>query len=77
MLRQRKQELVSALQARADTPEVSNIHELLGLLLEESKRNLVKCDANDFRHIQGEAYSYDYVLRMLKRAPIPVGAKEE
>ena len=66
-IRKRQQELLHSLQARSDSAELEQVIELVGLLLEESKRNLVKCDASEFMVVQGEARAMDKLLRRFER----------
>ena len=66
-IRKRQQELLHSLQARSDSAELEQVIELVGLLLEESKRNLVKCDASEFMVVQGEARAMAKLLRRFER----------
>jgi len=67
----RQQEILRSLQARYSSEDVSNIRELMDLLLEETKRNLVACPSDEFARLQGEAQAYMRVLKLLRRAPLP------
>lgn len=61
------QSLTSDLYMRRTAHEVTQVHTLLGLLFEEAKHNLVKCNPGDFARIQGEAQAYENLIRMLTR----------
>lgn len=63
-------ELVKAIQERAGTYEVQQVMELLNLLLEESKNNLVTAAQDRILYNQAEAQTYANLIRMLMRPSI-------
>lgn len=78
MERRRKQEeLVQALQARRASYEVLHMLELLKVMLEGAKNNLLTCGKEEFAKLQGEAQTYDKLIRMLTRASVNSSAAKE
>lgn len=65
--RQNQQILIDNIQARQTTYEVQQFVELLQLLLEDAKESLLACNAEEFPRVQGEAQTYEKILRMLNR----------
>lgn len=63
-------ELIKAIQDRSGTYEVQQVMDLLNLLLEDSKHNLVNADKDRIFHIQAEAQTYSGLIRMLTRPSI-------
>ena len=63
-------ELIKAIQERAGTYEVQQVMDLLNLLLEDSKHNLVNADKERIYNIQAEAQTYANLIRMLTRPSI-------
>ena len=63
-------ELVKAIQDRAGSYEVQQVMDLLNLLLEDSKHNLVNADKERIFHLQAEAQTYAGLIRMLTRPSI-------
>lgn len=63
-------ELVKAIQERAATYEVQQVMDLLKLLLEESKNNLVNAAPDRVMAVQAEAQTYTSLIRMLTRPSI-------
>jgi hypothetical protein len=62
--------LVKAIQERAGTYEVQQFMDLLGLLLEDSKNNLVTAAQDRILYNQAEAQTYSNLIRMLTRPSI-------
>lgn len=68
MQRKAKQEsLVRNLQERRGTADVHMMLELLDMLLEGAKNNLLTCVENEFNRLQGEAQAYDKLIRLITR----------
>lgn len=65
--RQNQQTLIENIQTRQNTYEIQQFIELLNLLLEDSKETLLACTAEEFPRVQGEAQTYEKILRMLNR----------
>lgn len=63
--------LIKALQERRAAYEVQTTLDLLGILLEGAKNNLLTCDQNEFNRLQGEAQAYDKLIRLITR-PSPI-----
>lgn len=63
-------ELIKAIQERSGTYEIQQVHDLLNLLLEDSKHNLVNADKERIFHLQAEAQTYAGLIRMLTRPSI-------
>ena len=63
-------ELEKALQERAGSHDVQLMLDLLNLLLEGSKHDLVNADKDRVFHIQAEAQTYLKMIRMLTRPSI-------
>lgn len=75
--RQKQEALVRAIQDRRTSYEVQNVLELLKLLLEGVKTNLLTCSKEEFAKLQGEAQTYDKLVRMLTRQSMsPLTTKE-
>lgn len=75
--RRKQEELVRALQQRTASYEVQTTLDLLKLLLEGSKNNLLTCNKEEFAKLQGEGQTYEKLIRMLTRQPVsPMTAKE-
>lgn len=63
-----KQEAAARLlHERRGSFEVQTTLELLNLLLEGSKNNLLACQEIDFLKLQGEAQAYDKLIRLITR----------
>lgn len=75
--RQAQQIRIDNIQARQSSYEVQQFVELLQLLLEDAKESLVACTSEDFHRVQGEAQTYDKILRMLNRLPIKTLTNKE
>lgn len=75
--RQTQQTLIENIQARQNTYEVQQFVELLRLLLSESMTSLLVCNAEEFPRVQGEAQTYDKILRMLSRPALKTLIKKE
>ena len=71
----RLEELQKLLQSRAASPEVDAFKELLGLLFEDAKHNLVKCAPESFSRMQGEAQQIEKIIRLLERKQ-PITSEE-
>lgn len=65
--RVRQQQLVDMLYERRATHEVQSMMVLLNLLFEEAKHTLVTCDPTAVCRVQGEAQTYEKLIRMLTR----------
>lgn len=63
-------ELVKGIQERAGTHEVQQFMDLLNLLLEDSKNNLVAASQDRIFFHQAEAQTYAGLIRMLMRPTI-------
>lgn len=68
--KQKIQELVDALQARAGTSDFAQLLDLLRHLMENAQVDLVHATPSDFQKLQGEAQAYDKLIRMLRRPNI-------
>jgi hypothetical protein len=68
--RQERHRLLKAIQERSATYEIQHVMELLDLLLSEARDNLVNCSAEDFPRLQGEAQTYDKLIRQLTRPSV-------
>lgn len=68
--KQKQQELIDALQARVGASEFSQMMDLLRLLLEEALQELIHAAPADVARLQGEAQTYDKLMRMLRRPNI-------
>lgn len=78
MDRRKKQEaLVREIQSRITSYEVKNVLELLSLMLETSKNNLLTCSNDEFSKLQGEAQAYDKLIRTLTRPSIGSALQKE
>lgn len=78
MDRRKKQEaLVREIQSRITSYEVKNVLELLSLMLETSKNNLLTCSNDEFSKLQGEAQAYDKLIRTLTRPSIGSAIQKE
>lgn len=71
------QGITAELYSRRTQHEIIQVTTLLGLLFEEAKHNLVKCNPGDFARVQGEAMTYDNLIRMLTRPPARLTTTEE
>lgn len=63
-------ELVKAIQERAGSYEIQQVMELLNLLLEESRNNLVTAAQERILHNQAEAQTLTALIRLLMRPNI-------
>jgi hypothetical protein len=68
--RQKQEALVKQIRDRAASFEVQSVLDLLTMLLEGAKNNLLTCNSNDFNRLQGEAQTYDKLMRLLTRPGI-------
>lgn len=68
--RLRQDQLVKELQQRVASHEVQTTLDLLALLLEGAKNNLLTCTSEEFNRLQGEAQTYDKLIRLLTRPSI-------
>lgn len=75
--RKAQAEIIAAIQSRAGTYEVQQVMDLLGLLLEDSKNNLLVCASAEFPRVQGEAQTYDKLIRMLTRPSLKTIVSKE
>lgn len=71
------QEIASDLYKNRVTREVTQVTTLLGLLFEEAKHNLVKCNPADFARLQGEAQALEGLIRMMTRPPAKLTPDED
>lgn len=74
--RSRQHQLVQALQERKASFEVQHMLELLGLLLEETKDNLTTCAPGEVARMQGEAQTYDKLIRQITRNTVMSAVQE-
>ena len=65
--KQRQETLIQQLKDRAGSFEVQTTIELLQVMLDGAKNNLLTCTGNDFNRVQGEAQTYDKLIRLLTR----------
>lgn len=73
MIRDRKvrqDQAAKELHERRGTHEVRTALELLEMLLEGAKNNLLTCEQNEFNRLQGEAQAYDKLIRLITRPSI-------
>lgn len=63
----KQDQAVRLLHEHRGTFEVQTTLELLNLLLEAAKNNLLTCDPNAFNRLQGEAQAYDKLIRLITR----------
>lgn len=73
MRQDRKQEqarLVSFLKSRVGTLDIDQMLQLLNLLREDAKDNLLTCTAEEFARVQAEGVTYERLIRLLTRADI-------
>lgn len=71
MDRKRKlEELGKLLRERKGSLEVTSIMEVIELKLDEVKEQLLTCDEDEFRRLQGEAQAYEKLTRLLTRKPL-------
>lgn len=75
--RRKQEELVQALQARRTSYEVQHMLELLKVMLEGAKNNLLTCGKEEFAKLQGEAQTYDKLMRMLTRQSVSSATNKE
>ena len=68
--KRRQQALIDALQSRATATEVIQFKELLDLLFQDVKDNLVTANIDTIAVLQGEARAYQKIMRMLDRPSI-------
>lgn len=66
----RQERAAKELHERRGTHEVHTTLELLNLLLEGAKNNLLTCEPNEFIRLQGEAQAYDKLIRLITRPSI-------
>lgn len=59
------------------TYEIQQVTDLLSLLLDDAKNSLTTCAADDFARLQGEAQTYDKLLRMISRPTIKTLVNKE
>lgn len=73
MRQDRKQEqtrLTQTLKARVGTFDVDQMLELLRLMREEAKDNLLTCSQEEFPRVQAEGVTYEKLIRLLTRPDI-------
>lgn len=62
--------LIENIQSRIASYEIQQVIDLLTVLLEETKDQFLTCATHDFPRVQGEAQTYEKILRLLNRPPI-------
>ena len=73
MRQDRKQEqnrITQALKARVGTFDVDQMLELLRLMREEAKDNLLTCSQEEFPRVQAEGATYEKLIRTITRPDI-------
>jgi hypothetical protein len=65
--RLQKEAVLQEINRRRDQPDVQAMLDLLGLMLEECKSQLVTCEPEVFAALQGEAQAYDRLIRQITR----------
>jgi hypothetical protein len=69
--RQRQHQIAKLLHERVGSPEVIHLLELLNILREDARENLVMSDKASFKHNQGRVRAFDDLARMIT-VPSPV-----
>lgn len=62
---------------RLATHEVKTTVALLEMMLEETKDNLVTCATSDMLALQGEARTYEKLIRTITRPAVITAARKE
>lgn len=68
--KQVQERLAQSLRTKIGTQDVDTLMMLLHSLLESAKQNLVSADISEFQKLQGEAMTYNKLVKLLERKPL-------
>lgn len=68
--KQQVERLANRLRAKQGTEDVDNMMAMFKALLESAKHNLVTADISEFQKLQGEASTYNKLIKMIERKPL-------